>query len=396
MARRRAKAFEADGAHLLRRNIAALAAVIGIGAPLVVYWVLHMRMMADATILMLFWAALLAHYAKPRPVRGEVVASRAGLAVGGEPVVAREHIAFTEVRAGVVALRGHDGRDLALVASSSDDELASLVDALALGRERRRVHHVLPRRTYATWLFAALAAVLGAAAIALGGSMWIAASAVGVLVFALALYARLARSVDVGTDGVLLAENGQRKMIPFSEVEAVAPFYGQTRAAWSGIELVLAGATPVRIDVERGRDDSADDGRERHARTRALMAEIERFRALSAGGADTGLEAELGRGEADDAAWLARLTELVRASGYRKRGVSADRLYRILDDPAAEPSARAGAAVVLQRLDEDEHRERLRIAAESVASPELRASLEALAEAESDEERRDALARVRR
>jgi hypothetical protein len=394
MARRRAKAFEADGAHLLRRNIAALAAVIGIGAPLVVYWVLHMRMMADATILMLFWAALLAHYAKPRPVRGEVVASRAGLAVGGEPVVAREHIAFTEVRAGVVALRGHDGRDLALVASSSDDELASLVDALALGRERRRVHHVLPRRTYATWLFAALAAVLGAAAIALGGSMWIAASAVGVLVFALALYARLARSVDVGTDGVLLAENGQRKMIPFSEIEAVAPFYGQTRAAWSGIELVLAGGGSVRIDVERGQNDN--DGRERHARTRALMAEIERFRALSAGGADTGLEAELGRGEADEATWLARLTTLVRASGYRKRGVSSERLYRILDDPAAEPSARAGAAVVLQQLDEGDHRERLRIAAESVASPELRQSLEALAEAESDEERREALARVRR
>jgi hypothetical protein len=392
--RQRSKPFAATGARVLRRNAAALAAVVVLGVAAAALSLQRHSPLMHPLLLLLLWGGLVSHFAKPRPITGEVVVSRAGLRLGGALIVRRQQIAFAEVRAGVVVLRGHDGRDLALVRCSSADEVAAVIDALALGTERRVTHYRLPRRTHVAAVAAAVAA-LAVVVWLLGGvgGWYLGAGGLGAALVSLFIHRRVARSLDVGTDGVLLVGEGARRMVTFAEIERIAPFYAQQGGAWSGVELVHVSGERITIPVERAGATRVDN-RQPHARTEALVAELERYRALAASGGEAALADELRRGDADEATWLARLGRLVSAHGYRERSDVPERLYRILDDPSQEPSARAGAAAVLQALGERDHRERLRIAAESTAAPELRASLEELAVAESEEDRRRALSRL--
>ena len=78
-------------------------------------------------------------------------------------------------------------------------------------------------------------------------------------------------------------------------------------------------------------------------------------------------------------------------SHYRETRLDEDRLWRVLDDAAAPPATRAGAALAISVLDQPA-RLRLRVAAEACAEPKLRVALSRVANGASDPELEEALA----
>lgn len=69
-------------------------------------------------------------------------------------------------------------------------------------------------------------------------------------------------------------------------------------------------------------------------------------------------------------------------AGPRDAPVDAERLWRVVEDPAAPEEARVGAAVALGDGLDAEGRARLRVVAGGTAGPRVRVALEAVAEGE--------------
>ena len=118
---------------------------------------------------------------------------------------------------------------------------------------------------------------------------------------------------------------------------------------------------------------------------------------------NAGIAATAARGVSVDAAslvarggrevdeWMKALAAIANpATSYRAAAVPVDSFWRVLEDPAAEPTARVGAAMALRDKLDDDARARIRVAAENSAHPKVRIALDALA-ADRDEELRAAL-----
>jgi hypothetical protein len=88
---------------------------------------------------------------------------------------------------------------------------------------------------------------------------------------------------------------------------------------------------------------------------------------------------------------LRELRALAVARDYREVQVDSERLWRLLDDPAAAPASRAGAALALSSIDAAS-RTRLRVAAEACAEPRLRVALSRVADGAPDDALEEALA----
>jgi hypothetical protein len=67
---------------------------------------------------------------------------------------------------------------------------------------------------------------------------------------------------------------------------------------------------------------------------------------------------------------------------YRRAVVSDETLWRVVDDASLDARMRAGAAVALRKVLDEAGRARLRVVAESTASPRLRVALRAASNAE--------------
>ena len=94
--------------------------------------------------------------------------------------------------------------------------------------------------------------------------------------------------------------------------------------------------------------------------------------------------------------WAADLERAGRGgSGYRDIASDPESLLTVLDDQTATAEQRTAAAFALTAAPKSDLHQRVRIAAETVAAPDLRATLEALAGTE-EEERVEALRRVQR
>jgi hypothetical protein len=127
-----------------------------------------------------------------------------------------------------------------------------------------------------------------------------------------------------------------------------------------------------------------------------LAKRIDEARRRHAAGASTSA-ALLARGGADVDAWKQRLRVATGdGADYRTAALPEDEVWRIVCDPSADATARAGAAAVLRPQLDDAGRERLRIAAETCAEPKLRAALEAAADADAEDDAalEDALAEI--
>jgi hypothetical protein len=172
--------------------------------------------------------------------------------------------------------------------------------------------------------------------------------------------------LTVGADGVLMQWLGTERFVAWADVAAVEAFDG-------GVVLVLSRDRWITLRTPVARE----------ARHPAGEAMIERM--LTAWRADR--KAAAWRDEV--AARLlrregSRTHEWVRAirtlsggdePGYRKAAVLPERLWRVVEDPGAEPTARIGAAIVLSASLDDASRERLLAASEACAQPRVRIAL---------------------
>jgi hypothetical protein len=145
------------------------------------------------------------------------------------------------------------------------------------------------------------------------------------------------------------------------------------------VELVLRNQETIEVPL----------GEKVYADTRAeslcvrLKSALERHR-HSDPQEDTAMVERQGR-SADD--WLLRLRTIGEGANVTQRRafVDSERLWRIVESPALDAAARAGAAIALSTRLDGEGKRRLRIASEATVHPQLRIAFESAAEA--DEQR---------
>jgi hypothetical protein len=190
------------------------------------------------------------------------------------------------------------------------------------------------------------------------------------------------RTVTIGTDGILIEGYWRRRFVPYSSVEFLEREH--SGPTWRpmvsrGFFLVLHSGERIYLHTmhERLRDgmfegDYLFDAAVAHHRAAVHDA--------------PNATVALSRGGRSAAEWIREL-RTAREPRYRVAAIPDEEIYSVLVDPSADKSARAGAAVCLATAG-DEARAKVRIAAEDVAAPELRAAIDA---ALSDDE--EALAR---
>ncbi len=84
--------------------------------------------------------------------------------------------------------------------------------------------------------------------------------------------------------------------------------------------------------------------------------------------------------------WIDELRSSVEgAHGHRQRATPRDHFWEALDDPSHDPAERAAAALALKQTLERRERQRIRILANSTASPKLRIVLDEVLEQEHDD-----------
>lgn len=181
--------------------------------------------------------------------------------------------------------------------------------------------------------------------------------------------------LTIGADGLLVRWITGTEFVPYGAIETVHSYD-------LGIELIVRSGRRLRLALAEKHPRVADHER------RALI--LERIREAidaydRAGGAlDPAL---LVRGGREARAWIRSLRALGSggSADHRSATVARDELWRVVEDPSAEPAARAGAAIALAPSLSVEERPRLRVAANATASRKVRVVLEAAADGDDDE-----------
>jgi hypothetical protein len=180
----------------------------------------------------------------------------------------------------------------------------------------------------------------------------------------------------VGADGFSLRWLFLRRFVDYADVLGIA----RSDRGWSVLVRLRSGKT-VRIPLDGRGSGLIIEERLREA--------LERFQ-----GDASDDEPRLQRGDRAMRAWTTALRAMGAGAdaGPRTAPVPRDRLWRVVEDPQADPRARAAAAVALGGAYADEDRGRLRAVAEATAAPTLRAAIAAAAEDEGDAAITEALA----
>jgi len=229
------------------------------------------------------------------------------------------------------------------------------------------VHDLSPRGFFSTALGTAIALVT-------------------TLPFLLGGYAFLRRALDhvvIGGEGVEVSYASgfarvRQRHLPFAEMVRVS------------VETEAIGRAPVtRVvahmdDGEKvaiGHYPGAPSGtRDATTLRDAIDAARVRFAKGEAPEALTWLEASRG------GSWLAGLRDVARAEGsYRGLAITRERLLELLDDPRVAPRHRLAAAFVLKERNDEEGIRRVRVAADTTASPRVRVALASIAEGTAED-----------
>jgi hypothetical protein len=112
---------------------------------------------------------------------------------------------------------------------------------------------------------------------------------------------------------------------------------------------------------------------------------LQHLAAMRPGPGDRIAESFFARSGAPVTEWLARVRTLREGDAYRG-GVDPERARVVLEDPTADPTARAGAAAYLLPSMGEADRARVRVLAEATAHPRVRVALETAAQAGAEEE----------
>lgn len=193
--------------------------------------------------------------------------------------------------------------------------------------------------------------------------------------------------IVVGNDGLLFSWCGSTRFLAYAEIRLVRGVLTKS-SVWNwdkhqrydGIEIHLANGEEVRFWTLESREvymtvrEAVDAWWGRDGSVKASLVE---------------------RGTRDVRGWIATLRNIGShaTAGYRNLAI-ADELWRIVEDLAAPPDARAGAAVALQPSLGAEGRARLQRVAEVTAQPKLRIAIERAASSEEEAALMAALAEI--
>lgn len=335
----------------------------------------------------------------PRAVPSRVKLSATELVVEGRAPIARASI--VELRQTSRSGKGGD-TVVELVADGGERErlwmtessAESLVQAIGPRRARFRIALPTSTRFFAALAIAAVPSfVLGVAthAPAVGVFALAAGSLFWALVLTLLLWLVPGTAI-VGADGVTTSFFFVRRFLSFREVAEVSSRFRS--AGHVDSILVLKRGGRRWLVARETPDTEADRGTEGRALLSHLVTAFSLWQQRVRGAAELSeLVAPSGRTASD---WRAALQALVQGTGYRAASVSAERLAAILDDPAADRRARIGAAAALVRVGDDALRARVRVAAATSADADLRETMLAVAESDTDDRLDDALRRALR
>jgi hypothetical protein len=182
----------------------------------------------------------------------------------------------------------------------------------------------------------------------------------------------------VGQDGLLLRSLTKRRFFPFSQMQSA-------HASPWGVTLQLRSGKSVELRTRPAKQGGQDP---------AGAALLERLQAGIARAQSSERPEEAAtlvrRGDRDVKSWLEGLRAL-RDGGYRVASLGEERLWQIVQDATAAPTARAGAALLLRDSLSDEGRARLRVAAQATVLPKVRVVLEAASDPDREGDLRAAL-----
>jgi len=320
------------------------------------------------------------HHRRPSGAKSHVAADARGLDVGGALRVPRAAIARARVaaidNAHAVHLERGFLRESTAVVFEDEDEALALLEALQLDSSAavtrfralppwaKHLRGLAVFATTAPWLFVNIARFL---------PLW--AWAVIAAAYALiGLPALLPQRVDVGHDGIFLRWLGNRRFVPYRSIEEVRP-------TSLGVALDLRDGRTMEIRLAH-KPEAAQGERAR------LLSSLRAAREVFERGSAAEDESLLARGTRDLDTWVRDMRSLAvgEPGGYRVLAVPRERLWSVLENPAAEPSAREGAALALHGTLDEEERLRLASLAHTTALPRLRVALDGIAR-ETDEKR---------
>jgi hypothetical protein len=196
-------------------------------------------------------------------------------------------------------------------------------------------------------------------------------------------YVALIRAVlVVGTDGLEMRQAFRIRYVPFDQVADVT----RNRDALvvvlrTGESIHLVRSLPIEPVGSFGESDLAIDVDLLRTRIVDAMHTHERSRRAFE------RTVLLGRNSRSATEWLASLRALGEGEvGYRTNSLPVEELRRIVSDSNCANDVRVGAAVALRVVAREDAVSRIRVAAETTASPELRRLLNDIAD-EGDDER---------
>jgi len=174
-------------------------------------------------------------------------------------------------------------------------------------------------------------------------------------------------TIVLGTDGIRWGKL-RRKFITYADIASLRVV--RPLGAFSNHQLII---------------EAKDGVTEHKIRLRGFVKDAskiveERLRGALEQSADI-LMPQLDRQGRSDEEWREALRELVKHRGdYRKAAVPKERVRALLQDPAAPPEQRLGAAVALVEAEDPEARRILVSISENIADPELIDAIDSLAE----------------
>jgi hypothetical protein len=187
--------------------------------------------------------------------------------------------------------------------------------------------------------------------------------------------------ISIGADGILTRWLGRRRFHAFSETDRVDPIEKRlSNKTYLFVQLTKKNGEQVNLPIGQKRW-SEDDFAAVNERIREAI-EVYKSGRIEANA--SALERK-GRAPAD---WIVALRAVGAGANadMRTAPVSGEQLLRILEDPGAEPRARASAAVALSARGSEEDNQRIRIAADATAAPKLRIVLQKVTEPEASDE----------
>lgn len=412
-----AERFETQRAARVRRNpwimaaaaspfavaVAEIAAAIALGVPQALVALPHMIALG-AMLMVLAWRK------NPRPhLRyGHLAADERGVSFEGEVLVPRGDLksGFVLPRAGeqpIVRLRRRGLRLPVDVQVPSREDGRRTLRALGLDASQSvATFNILSMAYSDTGRYRRTGLVLGGVVVAFMAAAAVLArvlpqaapfAPLGLAFAVLALTALtvIPTKLKVGADGLLVQWIRRSRFIGYGEIARIDPFEdaGSGKHKVAGLELTLRSGESVRLPVMSKRSAVRDEIYIVHERITQAVETWSR----GDGVAHAALVRRAGR---EPSRWVRALRGIgaFANADARTAPVMPEKLWRIVEDPAAPADARAGAAVALSQTADDEGKARLRAAASAIAAPKLRFAIETAAGADTEEALTAALSEV--